>query len=191
MNILSNAGTITAIIIGVVLVVLIFWYIGVYNRLKQLNEKVNESESGIDVALQKRFDELTKMLDVTKGYAKHEAETLEKTIGLRSGKVADATMAEKAELSGQLDKLASGLNVVVERYPELKADNLFKNLQLSITDVEEHLQASRRLYNANVNQLNRSIIIFPNSIVASMSHIAKRDYFEAEDKKKEDPKMEF
>jgi len=191
MNILSNAGTIVAIVIGVVLVVLIFWYIGVYNRLKQLNEKVNESESGIDVALQKRFDELTKMLDVTKGYAKHEAETLEKTIQLRSGKVSEATMAEKAELSGQLDKLASGLNVVVERYPELKADNLFKNLQLSITDVEEHLQASRRLYNANVNQLNRSIIIFPNSIVASISHITKRDYFEAEDKKKEDPKMEF
>src|SRR5690554_4788085 len=108
------------------------------NRLRQLEVKVEEAMSGIDVALTKRFDVLTKMLDTTKGYAKHEAETLEKVIKWRNGIPADATLEEKQEFANSLTRALSGLNVVVERYPELKADRAFSNLQNAIMDTEEH-----------------------------------------------------
>jgi len=190
-NFLISAGAIVGIVVAAIVIIFIIWIVRLNNKLRTLNEKVNESESGIDVALEKRFDQLTKLLAVTKGYAKHESETLENTIKWRGGNISQATTSEKAELSGQLDAVARGINVVVEKYPELKADTMFNNLMSSINDVEEHLQAARRLYNSNVNLLNKQIIIFPNNIIASMLHIEKRDYFEADEKKKEDPKMEF
>lgn len=187
-----SVGYIVLIVIAVVVIIIIAWVVKLYNSLKTLNIKVDESLSDIDVALEKRFDELTKLLDVTKGYAKHEAETLENVIKWRSGKaIAGSTMDEKNQLSAQLDQVTSGLNIVIEKYPELKADTLFKNLQASITDTEEHLQASRRLYNSNVTNLNQKIVIFPNNIVAGMFHIKEREFFKAEEAKREDPKMSF
>lgn len=188
---LITTGGIIAIIAVAIVVILVIWAIAITNKLRRLNEKVNESESGIDVALEKRFDQLTKLLDVTKGYAKHEVETLTQTIALRTGSIKESSTKEKSELAARLDAVEKGINVVVEKYPELKADKMFNNLQLSINDVEEHLQAARRLFNANVSELNQKIIVFPNSIIASMAHIQKREYFEATESKKEDVKMSF
>lgn len=187
-----SVGGIVGIVIAVIVILIIVWMVSLYNSLKKIEVKCDESLSGIDVALEKRFDELTKLLDVTKGYAKHEAETLENVIKWRAGaKVSDSTIEEKNALLGQLDQVAKGLNVVVEKYPELKADTLFKNLQASISDTEEHLQAARRLYNSNVTIINQKIVVFPNSIVAGMFHIVKREFFKAEEAKRQDPKMDF
>ena len=83
------------------------------------------------------------------------------------------------------------INVLAEAYPELKSSENFKALQLSISDVEEHLQAARRLYNANISSYNQDIVTFPTSIVAGMKGFTKKEFFEAEDAKKEDVKMEF
>lgn len=182
---------ITLIIIGVVALIIILWYVGVMNNLRQLELKVQEAESGIDVALTKRFDMLTKLLATTKGYAKHEAETLEKVVKWRSGIPTNATLAEKAEFQSQMDKVASGINVVVEKYPDLKANTVFLELQQSIRNTEEHLQAARRLYNANVTKINHIIVTFPQSIVANAIHMEKKEYFEADDKKREDVSMDF
>jgi len=178
------------IALGLVLVI-VFWYIGVMNRLRQIDLKVQEAESGIDVALTKRFDVLTKLLETTKGYAKHEVETLEKVVKWRSGIPQNATLKDKEEFLGQMNTVASGLNVVVEKYPDLKADSLFKELQVAVTNTEEHLQAARRLFNANVTQLNTIIITFPQSIVANAIHMDKRAYFEAEEKKRQDVDFKF
>lgn len=191
-------GNVVGIIIGVVvalvlLIVVIFivWYIKTMNLLRRMEQQVEESESGIDVALTKRFDSLTKMLDTTKGYAKHEAETLENTIKWRSGIPQTATMAEKQEFATQLSSVAKSLNVVVEKYPELKADAMFAKLQNAILDTEEHLQASRRLYNSNVKSINYKVVSFPTSWVAHKIGMEKKEYFEAEEEKKKDVKMEF
>ncbi|HHU55597.1 MAG TPA: LemA family protein [Acholeplasmataceae bacterium] len=178
------------VIVGLILIFVI-WYISVMNRLRQLEVKVEEAMSGIDVALTKRFDVLTKMLDTTKGYAKHEAETLEKVIKWRNGIPADATLEEKQEFANSLTRALSGLNVVVERYPELKADRAFSNLQNAIMDTEEHLQAARRLFNENVRSLNHMIVTFPQSWVARRIGMEKKDFFEAEEYKREDVKMDF
>ena len=131
------------------------------------------------------------MLDTTKGYAKHEAETLENTIKWRNGLPKSATMAEKQEFAGQLAQVEKGLSVVVEQYPQLKADTVFAKLQSAIMDSEEHLQAARRLYNSNVRNINNKIVSFPSSWVAKKINMAKKEYFEVEEVKRQDVKMEF
>lgn len=182
---------IALIIIGVVLLLIVLWYIGVMNKLRQLEVKVDEAMSGIDVALTKRFDALTKMLETTKGYAKHEAETLEKVIKWRQGIPNDATLEQKQEFAKQLTEVANGINVVVERYPDLKANTMFNNLQSAIMDTEEHLQAARRLFNSNVRVMNQLIVTFPQSFVAKRIGMEKKEFFEAEESKRQDVKMTF
>ncbi len=186
-----GSGAIVAIIIVALVVIVAFWFIGIMNRLRQLALKVDEAESGIDVALTKRFDMLTKMLQTTKGYAKHEAETLENVVKWRNGMPKDATLKDKEQFFNQMNQVASGINVVVEKYPDLKANTVFQDLQAGIVDTEEHLQAARRLYNANVTSINTIIVTFPQSIVAKQIKMTRKPYFEAEEAKKADVKFEF
>jgi len=134
---------------------------------------------------------LSKMLQTTKGYAKHEAETLEKVVKWRSGIPQTATVKEKEEFLKQMNTVAQGINVVVEKYPDLKANTVFLELQSAVANTEEHLQAARRLYNANVTRINTIIVTFPQSIVAKRINMARKAYFEAEEAKKEDVKFEF
>lgn len=181
-----SAGTIIGIIVAI-LVCIIIWYISVSNGIKRSLLKVEEAESGIDVALTKRYDVLTKMLDVVKGYQAHERAVLTELVKLRSG----MTMAEKNAANQRMDQLTKDINILAENYPELKSSNNFVELQKAITDVEEHLQASRRLYNANVNTYNEKLVVFPSSIVANGMHAQKKPFFEAEEAKRQDVKMSF
>lgn len=174
------------IVLGVLLIVLI-WYIATYNSIKVSKLKVKESLSGIDVALTKRFDTLTKMLDVVKGFQQHEKAILTEIVNLRSG----MTMKERKAASASMDQAMSEINVVAENYPELRSSENFIQLQKTIADVEEHLQAARRLYNANVTSYNAKIITFPNSIVAGAMHATEEEFFEAETTKRSDVAMTF
>jgi LemA protein len=131
------------------------------------------------------------MVNTVKGYAKHEKETLENVTKWRSGKPRSMSMEDKQEFMKQMDVIQGGINVAVEAYPDLKAQKSFANLQNSITDVEEHLQAARRLYNSNVSILNARIVTFPTSIVAGMIHMDKKEFFEAETSKREDVDIQF
>ncbi|MCQ2423532.1 MAG: LemA family protein [Clostridia bacterium] len=176
------------VIIGVALVVIILlWYISVGNKLNRAVVKIDEAESGIDVALTKRYDVLTKQLDIVKGYAKHESETIAKVIELRRG----APIAEKNAAAAAMSEMQAKINVVAEAYPELRSAENFRALQASVNDTEEHLQAARRAYNANVSSFNQMLVTFPTSIVASSRGLSKRDSFEAEAAKRADVKMEF
>jgi LemA protein len=173
--------------IAVVLILLVIVWISISNNLKRATVKIDEAESGIEVALTKRFDMLKKLLDVTKGYAKHEKEVLIETIKMRKG----MGVAEMSKASGEMDNAMGRINVLAEAYPELKANENFKQLQLAIMDTEEHLQATRRQYNGNVSAYNMMVVSFPTSIVAAALKFKKRDFFEAEEEKKQDVKMEF
>lgn len=189
---LIGTGAIIGIISAILVLLIVIWSISVYNKLKGYNEKVNEAESGIDVALEKRFDQLTKLIEVTKSYSKYEAETLLKVIEARKGYNPESSVVEKSIAADEIaSEVSKAINVVVEKYPELKANDVYVNLQVNITDTEDHLQAARRLYNSNVQSLNRTIIIFPNSIIASIAHIGQREYFKTEDKKREDVKIDL
>lgn len=175
------------IVITVVVLFILIWFVSTSNSLNRAVVKIDEADSGIDVALTKRYDVLTKMVDTVKGYAKHEKELIVETIKLRKG----MTIQEKSEVNNKMNDAFSKLNVVAENYPELKASENFAVLQQSIADVEEHLQAARRLYNANVSSFNQMIVTFPTSIVASMKKLIKKEFFEAEEIKKQDVKIEF
>lgn len=179
-----------AVVLGLVLIIAL-WYITTMNRLRQLEVKVEEADSGIDVALTKRFDALTKIVNTTKGYAKHEAELFEKVTKWRKGLPDQLTMEQKQEFQSRMSEVQSGINVAVENYPDLKADKLFLNLQNSINEVEEHLQAARRLYNSNVSTINQSIVTFPTSIVAGQIGLTKKEFFEAETSKRQDVDVSF
>ena len=170
-----------------IIVILVIAYISIANNLARAVVKIDEAESGIDVALTKRYDVLTKQLDITKAYAKHEKETLEAVINLRKG----MTMAEKSAAVTEMNRVQERINIVAENYPELRSSENFRALQISVNDVEEHLQAARRAYNANVSAYNQMLVVFPSSMVANMKHLTRRDFFEAEEAKRADVKMEF
>lgn len=184
----------TALIILVVLIVLVLivalWYISTLNTIRKMVVKIDESESSIDIALTKRFDLLTKLFQSVKGYMKHEQETLAKVVAMRQPG-AHASMSEKQEFADEVSRGLQAINVVVERYPDLKASANMLQLQDQTTEVEENLQATRRVYNSNVSHYNQFIVVFPKSIVANRGGYQKRDFFEAEAAKREDVSFEF
>lgn len=168
-------------------VLIIIWYISVSNSINVAALKVDESESWIDVALTKQYNVLTKMLDTVKGYQKHEQSVLSELVELRTG----MSMTEKKVANDAMDKVSRDISVLVEAYPELKANTNFVELQKAIVDVEEHLQAARRLYNSNVNAYNTNLVVFPSSIVTNNMGVVKREFFEADEIKRQDVKMQF
>lgn len=177
----------SVIFIIVICVVLVGWYISTMNRIRALNLKVDEAFSGIDVALTKRYDVLTKQLEVVKAYASHESRVLFETIRMRQG----MSIKEKAEVANKMDQVSQQFRLTAEAYPELRSSENYIKLQDSISDVEEHLQAARRLYNANVTAFNTKIVMFPASIVANAMGQKSRELFEAEEHKRQDVEMKF
>ena len=174
------------VVVGIVFFIFI-WYFSTFNGIRTSELKVTEALSGIDVALTKRYDVLTKMLDTVKGYMNYESQTLINIVNLRAG----MTMGERVEANKNMDNIRRDINVLCEQYPQLASSNNFVELQRSIIDVEEHLQAARRLYNSNVTDFNRRIITFPSNIVAGMMGAQRKAYFEADEAKRQDVKMTF
>jgi LemA protein len=178
---------VAAIVAVVVILIPVIWWIGTGNDFTRKDIKITEAQSGIEVALTKRYDMLTKMLDVAKGYKQHETELFAGVIKLRKG----MSVKELGQASAQMDNIASSLNLVAEAYPELRSSEVFKELQAGIRDAEEHLQAARRLYNANVTAFNTAIKVFPSSIVAKNKSLTGREFFEADEIKRGDVSMKF
>lgn len=169
----------------VLLVIVVIWAVSTSNKFKVAKIKIDESKSGIEVALTKRYDTLTKLLDVTKGYAKHEKEIFAEVIRLRKG----MSVQEMSQASAKMDEMAKQINFTAEAYPELRSSVAFSNLQKAIVDAEEHLQAARRAYNSNVTRFNTMIVVFPSSLLAGK--YSPEEFFEAEPAKREDVKMDF
>jgi len=162
----------------------VLWAISTSNKFKAMLVKIREADSGIGVALTKRFDTLTKLMDVVKAYARHEAGQIAETIKLRSG----MGIEEKAEASRRMDAAAQQLSVVAEAYPELRSSENYKQLQEAIVEAEDHLQGARRVYNSNVSVFNQAIAQFPASMIAG-SRYTSQPFFAAEEQKKDDVKI--
>ncbi len=173
------------IILALIVVIPVSWIISTGNKFRITIVKIDESESGIDVALTKRYDTLTKMLEVCRQYAAHEVETFEKIIGLRRG----MTMAERSEANAQMDEMAAKLNIVAEQYPQLRSAEVFSDLQDGIRDAEAHLQAARRFYNSNVSSFNQLLVTFPASIIGKK--YSPREFFASEEQKRSDVSMKL
>lgn len=168
-----------------IVLAIVFWAIKASNNIKRMEIKVDEAFSGIEVALTKRYDMLTKMLDACRGFMKHESELFSKVISLRRG----MSLGEMGEADRQMSELTGRLFAVAENYPQMRSAQVFVELQQGIRDAEEHLQAARRLYNANVSNYNAAIAVFPDKLLARGR--SPREFFEAEDTRREDVKMQF
>ena len=180
------AGIIIGVVVGIILICVITW-IALSNSIKVAALKVDEALSGIDVALTKRYDTLTKMLDVVRGYREHELSALTQITAMRAG----MSMQERNMASGQMDQLSGQIRILAENYPELRSNTNFLELQRTIADVEEHLQASRRLYNANVTAYNTKLVTFPSSMVAGSIGAVPREFFVADQMHRQDVRMTF
>lgn len=175
------------VVAAILVVVIIVWYIGTSNGLKIARLKIKEADSGIDVALTKRYDVLTKLLAVVKEYKQYERETILETIKLRSG----MSISEKNDAQMKMNEAYKEIKLTAENYPQLRSNTNFIRLQDAIVDTEEHLQAARRAYNANVRAYNAKVIAFPSSIVASMNGMTQEEFFVADDIKRNDVEMKF
>lgn len=173
------------LILLLIVLIAVLWAVKTSNNIKRMEIKVDEAFSGIEVALTKRYDMLTKMLDVCKGFMKHESELFSKVISLRRG----MSLGEMGEADWEMGALTGRLFAVAENYPELRSAQVFAELQQGVHDAEEHLQAARRLYNASVSNYNAAIAVFPDKLLARGR--SPREFFEAEDTRREDVKMQF
>lgn len=173
------------IILLIVLALAAIWCINTVNGFKKKEIRVQEGLSGVEVALTKRYDMLTKMLDTAKGYMAHETDLFERVIALRRG----MSIGELNDAQQQMDSLSGKLFAVAEGYPELRSSQVFVELQRGIRDAEEHLQAARRLYNTSVTAYNTAIALFPAKLLAGGRQ--PKEFFAAEGYEREDVKMTF
>lgn len=168
-------------IIFILVIVLIAYFIYVYNRLVTLKNRGNESLSDIDVQLKRRYDLIPNLVETVKGYATHEKEVFERVTQLRTEAMkSGGSITDKAKVEGEISQSLKSLFAVAENYPELKANQNFLALQQQITDTEDKIQAARRFYNTNVLALNTALQVFPNNLVAAPFGFSKMNFFEVE-----------
>ena len=198
-SLLLSTGAIVGIVIGVVVVLLavavIGWWISTRNAFVVLKNKVEEAWGTIDVYLQKRFDLIPNLVETVKGYAKHESETLEKVVLARNVGVHARTADEKMQAANNLSSSLSTLfTAVSESYPELHANENFRDLQSQLKKIEDELEGARRYYNGVVKSFNTKLEIFPSNIVANGmgEEYKKRAYFELDSAaERQNVKVEF
>lgn len=182
------------IIVLVIVLALGAWVIGAYNGLIRYRNYVEEGYSQIDVQLQRRNDLIPNLVNVVKGYAKHESETLEAVIKARQQLVQlpkDADPETVNALSNELSGALSRLMAVSEAYPDLKANTNFLNLQEELTSTENKIGNSRQFYNSSVTTYNNKLQVFPTNIIANMLGFEKKAYLDIAPEARNVPVVEF
>lgn len=172
-----NYTYIIYIVLGVV-IILAAWIIAVYNGLITLKNRTDEAWSDIDVQLKRRYDLIPNLVETVKGYARHEAETMEKVIKARAAAMGAQGAEAKAEAENALSGTLKSLFAIAENYPDLKASQNFLQMQDDLKDTEDKIQAARRFYNANVRDFNTKMDIFPNNLIAQKMKFKKYEFFE-------------
>ncbi|AXA36771.1 LemA protein [Candidatus Sumerlaea chitinivorans] len=166
------------IVIGILLFILI-WIIATYNAFVRLKNYCREAWAGIDTELRRRYDLIPNLVEVVKGYAKHEREVLEAVIQARARAVANqGRPTSQAADENQLVQALERLLLLVENYPQLRANEQFLALQRELVNTEDRIQAARRFYNANVRELNTRIQVFPSNIIASLFGFTPEEFFD-------------
>lgn len=180
------------IIVLVVLVLLVFFVIGMYNSLVRLKVQCDNAWADIDVQLKRRYDLIPNLVETVKGYAGHEKGTLEAVINARNRAMSATGPADKAEAENILSGALKSLFALSEAYPQLRAIESFTSLQNSLSQIEDTVQNARRYYNAVVRDLNTKILQFPTNIFANMLGFKQREFFEVTTAaEREAPKVSF
>ena len=186
---------IIVIIVVVVLILLaVFYYIAKRNGIISARNRVDESWSGIDVQLKRRHDLVPNLVETVKGYAAHESSVFEKVTQARAESMSAKSVQDTANAETKLTGALTDLRAVAEQYPNLKATENFQQLSRNLSELEDEIQASRRIYNSNVQAYNSNVQSyntdiqqFPGSIIANQGNFTARQYFEIEDKSEREP----
>ena len=177
---------IALIVIGVI-VLLAIVYILIRNGIIASRNRVDEAWSGIDVQLKRRHDLVPNLVETVKGYATHEREVFERVTQARADAMKAQGVNDTQAAEGQLGGALADLRAVAENYPNLKATENFQQLTRNLSELEDEIQASRRIYNSNVQSYNTKIQQFPSSIVASQGDFTAREFFEIENAAEREP----
>ncbi len=181
----------TLIALGV-LVILVIWAIAIYNGLKRRQIAGDQAWADIDVQLKRRYNLIPNLVETVQGYAKHERETLESVVKARQTAIDASGVAQQAQAENMLTGALRQLFALSERYPDLKANQNFMQLQEELTSTENKIGFARQNYNRSAAQYNEARAVFPANMVANMFSFPKMDYFEIEDEaQREVPKVAF
>jgi LemA protein len=164
---------------------------GGYRRTIALDESVKSAWADVEVVLKRRFDLIPNVVETVKGYAKHEQGLLQGIADVRKSYFSANTTAEKAQAAGALEGMLSRLLVLRETYPELKANENFRALQIELEGTENRIAEKRKRYNENVKALNSYIRAFPGSTYARWAGVQKAEYFEAGEAAQQTPQVKF
>jgi len=179
------------IFLGVIATIAIF-FISIYNSLVSLRNRVKNAWSQIDVQLKRRHDLIPNLVETARGYMKHERETLENITAARSRAMGAEKIGDKSAAEGALSGAISKFFLVVENYPDLKANTNFLALQEELTSTENRISFARQGYNDQVMLFNNKIQMFPSNFVAGMFGFSAQDFFEIEDSAERSvPKVDF
>ncbi|MBI5051305.1 LemA family protein [Candidatus Micrarchaeota archaeon] len=181
---------ILAIGLLVVLGLFVVFFVGVYNRLIVLKNRIDNSLSQIDVQLKRRYDLIPNLVETVKGYAKHEKETFKDIAKYRSGLI-NGSIEDRAAANNMLTAALGRLFAVSENYPQLRANENFIKLQDELTGTENKISYVRTAYNDTVLEFNNSIQVFPSSIVAGTLGYTKKEYLETPEEEKKNVKVKF
>lgn len=185
------AGWITLGIILLILAGLIFYVIIIYNGFVALKNNINQDWSNIDVLLKQRYDELPKLIKTCEGYMQHEQKTLEAVIKARSMVQSARGDEQKLQAQNMLTDTLKSLFMVVERYPDLKADAGFRQLSNRITEIEDQIADRRELYNASVTIYNTRLDQFPDVIIARLFNFEIRSLWTIDPAHRQDVEVSF
>ena len=177
---------IALIVIGVIVLLAII-YVLIRNGIIASRNRVDEAWSGIDVQLKRRHDLVPNLVETVKGYATHEREVFERATKARADAMKARGVNETQAAEGQLSGAITDLRAVAENYPTLRATENFQQLTRNLSELEDEIQASRRIYNSNVQSYNTKIQQFPSSIVASQGNFTAREFFEIENAAEREP----
>lgn len=177
------------IIVGIIILLLLVFK--TYNSFVKLNNKVEEAFSTMDVYLKKRWDLIPNIVETVKGYAKHEKSTLEEVINLRNSAYDKLNTNDKVEVNNKLFQGISKLMAIAEAYPDLKANENFKDLSSQLVRVEEDIANARKYYNGTVRIFNDKVQMFPSNIIAGVFGYKVKNMFVANENEREKIKIEL
>ena len=165
--------------------------ISLYNRLVRLREQADAAWADIDVQLKRRHDLIPNVVETVKGYAAHEQKTFEAVVAARSSAMTAQTPAQRGQAEGMLAGALKSLFALAEAYPDLKAADGFRDLQGTLSDLEDSIQNARRYYNAVVRDFNTRISPVPSNIIANSFNFREREFFEVPEGEKAVPNVSF
>ena len=179
------------LILFIILAVLVFYLMGVYNSFASLKVRIKEAWSQIDVQLKRRIDLIPNLVESVKGYAAHEKEVFENGTKARAALMSASGPTEAGKADESLTGALKSLFAVAEAYPELKAQEGFVNLQKELSDTEDKVAYSRQFFNSVVRQYNEKIVVFPSNLIASMFGFKSESFFGVEESERQPVKVQF